>query len=414
MSSDYQLFQRVQLLINLKKYDQALKSVQELLAAYPVSSNGHFLHALVLYHLGKLDSSEEAAKISLSLLSAGAPLNLLGSIALRQRKIDKAEKLFLDALESNPNQAVFYANLSKVYIIRRDYKKAEEYSKQGLGLDPNNEDCLNNLFSVYHLSKDHKSADEVLKKNLANNPSNINTLSLRGFQLIKDQKHKEAEVAFRYILALNPDSAQAKWGLKSALSLGNRVSRAFSHPYILKPLIFIWVFTFWVLIGGFLLNSKDIGLQWYFWMALSGAQVFGFSWFGIALGKWYAFGQNRLERELFHRSEMTNASISLTFYLSSLFLLFHLIGILTIPGLEEEIAFLSAFYAALFTITFGIRTTWASHKPVIRRMIATLMFSYAVISLFIWPWTFLILVIVLFVLDWLLFKGKILKTKQFQ
>ena len=91
-----------------------------------------FNTAFYLHSQGKLD---EAEKIYLEILKENSQnaqvLNLLGLIKISQGKLDFAEKFILKALSIKKN-AYFYENLARVYEFKKAYKleiETAEYNK---------------------------------------------------------------------------------------------------------------------------------------------------------------------------------------------------------------------------------------------------------------------------------------------
>lgn len=97
--------------------------------------------------------------------------NTLGSELLRMRHYDLALSEFKRAIDINPWNADFKANLGRTYVLRGDLQNAEDAAREALVRDPHCAAAMFVLGLVCQEWKAHALAVEWYERCLASNPS---------------------------------------------------------------------------------------------------------------------------------------------------------------------------------------------------------------------------------------------------
>ncbi len=92
------------------------------------------------------------------------------SLLENEEDLIKAEEIFKEALEINPNNVDAYLNLGFTYRMREMFKEAEDAYKKAIELDPNYTKAHFELGSFYYVQKRYDEATEMFNKALELNP----------------------------------------------------------------------------------------------------------------------------------------------------------------------------------------------------------------------------------------------------
>jgi len=103
------------------------------------SSSDHLQHALALLSQGDLAGAENQARPALQSPSTrDVAWAILGTIRLRQKKLDESSRYLQKAIQLNPNLIGARLTLSRVFIVQGKTGRAREILKQAMELDVNN------------------------------------------------------------------------------------------------------------------------------------------------------------------------------------------------------------------------------------------------------------------------------------
>jgi tetratricopeptide (TPR) repeat protein len=132
---------RAQVLLAEKRYDEAIRAYQKLVAEQPGNARFANMLGVAYQENGELAKArgayQRAAKDDPTFAD---PLNNLGTTWYQEKKYRKAERAYQKALQVDPNLAPAYANLGFAYFSDHQYPEAMDSFNQALARDP---DVLN-------------------------------------------------------------------------------------------------------------------------------------------------------------------------------------------------------------------------------------------------------------------------------
>jgi hypothetical protein len=311
---------QVKVLIDLRKFDHALKVLGELTSVYPESSEVWFYIGLVYFHKEDFTRSRSAARECLKLDAQSMSChNLLGAIYLKRFNTNLAKIHLKEALMMAPQNVVVLSNMSRLAILEKDFLKAKDYAEQGLELDPTCEDCLNNLFWAYKLQGKEEKAAEMLEISLKNNPENVQTLVGLGHDCYSKHKFREAKEVFESVLKWNSDFLPALKGLKISVSADYWFTRSLLKRPVLHSLHMLLMLCSVILV--YKAGVVDDDLKGFLFIPLLMILVMTIPVFGMAVGRVFTFIFRHRYRHLFFREELFFAMIILLLFAVSIFAL---------------------------------------------------------------------------------------------
>lgn len=155
-------------------------------------------------------------------------LHLLGAVALREGRHEKAIALIEAAVEQSPDNAYFHANLGEAYRAHGRFERAVPCFERALEIDPERAEAhsgLGNILLAQGKADDalvHYDRALALNANLA--PAHYN----RGNALFEAGRLDEAIAAYRKAVAVNPYFGDAFFNLGNALSALGELANAAS------------------------------------------------------------------------------------------------------------------------------------------------------------------------------------------
>lgn len=114
------------------------------------------------------------------------------SVFENEEDLTKAEEIFKEALEINPNNVDAYLELGFIYRVRKMFKEAEDYYKKAIELDPNSAEAYYNLGRCYYVQERYDEATEMFNKTLRIKPKH--ELAQKGLNRIESRKRRERQV----------------------------------------------------------------------------------------------------------------------------------------------------------------------------------------------------------------------------
>ncbi len=254
-----QIIQRATLLIQHRRYEDAVKELKQVLASEPNHPYAHALMGVSSTELGRHDEALEHVKQALGQQPDNAYfLYLMSLIYTRKGNLKEGAKFVLDAISFDPHNADYYGLLSMIKLDEKQWEEALMYANRGLQVDPENLACLNSR-STALLKLDRKEESyQTIKEALHNNPHNSHTHSNLGWGLLEQGDHQRALESFREALKLDPENEHAKAGLVEALKARYWFYRVFLK-YVFwmtkKNAKYQWMFVLGIWIGIRLLNG---------------------------------------------------------------------------------------------------------------------------------------------------------------
>ena len=208
-------------------------------------------NAIQLYEVNKLSEANILLRRILTAAPGHAPaLHLLGVVTHQLGDTKTAIKLIEDAIKTNPEEALFHANIGEMYRILKNLEAAIKHGEKAINLAPNNanarsnlgiayydsgqiekaEACqkraleiapnlataLNNLGSIEHDRKNLDGATEYYKKAVAAAPNYIESISNLASILTESEQPDEAIKLLLPLLQSNPKFADAHCNIATA------------------------------------------------------------------------------------------------------------------------------------------------------------------------------------------------------
>lgn len=193
-------------LTNLKRYDEAIKSVDKLIALNPKSPLGYSLRARIRVLQndlkGGVEDLDEAVKLNgrdlASLLMRGRLHAAMGNDELAKKDVDRALQLNPDLPQGILIRSMLAAQANRFADAIADIKML-------LQADPKNLEYRLQLAMYYVNDKRPRQAIEMLNSILEDDEKNADALRARGDALLSVGKHKEAIEDYEKAIAIEPE-----------------------------------------------------------------------------------------------------------------------------------------------------------------------------------------------------------------
>lgn len=192
--------------LSIRRFPQARRLLEELLAAEPRSPELLFLLAVCEYHLEHYDV---AAQLCAQVRAYGDPDDpraeaLLGRIALHQDDYPTAERHLLAALRMDPQDASTMALYAQVLLRAGHEQKARKVLDEALRLDPDDEIVLQVRY-LFHQAKGQLQGElEALEGYMIHGSNEVNKLLTAARTAIFRGRHREARERVREAFLLDP------------------------------------------------------------------------------------------------------------------------------------------------------------------------------------------------------------------
>jgi tetratricopeptide (TPR) repeat protein len=205
------VMERVQALIDLKKWDQALEALNEALAREPDSAHLHFLLGLCHYHRSHYEPARKAAKQAIALAPQfDEAFWLLASVALQQDRHREGLQAIETALELDSENPLYLATRGALLLNNQRPREAMKAAEAALAIDPHHDMASHvRALALTELGR-HPEANELAIASLARDPESATAWYLRGLQLTNQGKVDEAKAALLESLRLDPENAEAQ------------------------------------------------------------------------------------------------------------------------------------------------------------------------------------------------------------
>lgn len=244
-----QQFERLDILIEQSRYDEALETLGHLLSSYPNSDDLHYKMSHVLRALSRYKAALEHIDQSIGINPKEAYYYYTkASILLELEDYDGAEENLQTSVEINPHFSDAFAYWAAVKLERKQYSEALELVNESLRLDSNHILGLNIRSKTLLKLKDVEASKDTIDEALKQDPNNAYTHSNYGWNLLEVGKYKEAMEHFKKALEIDPNFSYAQAGMIEALK-----AKSYIYSQFLK-------FTFW-------LGNKGSQFQWGFIIA---------------------------------------------------------------------------------------------------------------------------------------------------
>ncbi len=195
-----------------KKVEEALNNIKAYL---------HFKKAREYLRKGKYEEAEDEYREALDIVESPEIYTALGSLLLKQNRLDEAEESLKKALEIEKDFVPALFALARCYEIQNKKKKAEELYKKLKKIKKDDPDVFIKFAEYYYRNGNIKKADEMYKEALKISKDKekiLNLLALMYYNLavreFNHEKFKKAEKLVKKSLEYKKDFSDAKYLLE--------------------------------------------------------------------------------------------------------------------------------------------------------------------------------------------------------
>jgi Flp pilus assembly protein TadD len=147
----------------------------------------------------------------------------------RAGKLDEAEALFKEILETQPGVAEVHRNLGYVYAQKKDWASAEASYQTALDLRPGDPEFVASLAQMYRDSGQEDKAAALMTQAAADNPQDAQAQFNQGIFLLDSGDSEKAAQAFEAALAADPSTSEAHYHLGTILVGQGKIPEAIEH-----------------------------------------------------------------------------------------------------------------------------------------------------------------------------------------
>ncbi len=194
---------KISKLIQLQKYDIAEAQLDKMLKEDPDNFSALLLKGICYEARGRLSTAqkvyEEAIGKNPNDERGHFFLGRLSSIEGLDKK--KGVEELKKAIELNPNEAEYKAELARVYYHSKDIKKAKKLVAEAIDHDPTNSMVKSVYAMIFNLS-----SNEMIKEVLKDDPNDDAALNDLAAQYLEEGKYKLALETFEKALSIDPNN----------------------------------------------------------------------------------------------------------------------------------------------------------------------------------------------------------------
>lgn len=213
------LANRMQHLVTLKKYDFALKELEEMRKHNSDSIDVLIFFPYVNFYQGKYDLAIEQSENILSTnISYSTVYFILAMSYLKKNNYKKLGEVTDLGLNKFPNDVPLIGCKVRYLSVVKQEKEALEIAELALSYEPNNSQILNMKAQLLHNLK-KEGSEELLDISLANDPMNSGSYVAKGHLCFDKQEYEKAKVHYLEALKINPDNKIAREHLNSILCI---------------------------------------------------------------------------------------------------------------------------------------------------------------------------------------------------
>ncbi len=195
--------------------EKAQEKIDFILSKEPNNSDGLLLKAAVALRNDK--NTDEAIKIAKTIVAQDdkhiESIAFLATLYLRDKKNTEAINLLDSALKNNQNNESLNKLLALALVTNKEYKRAEVIYKDFLERNPDNVSSYNNLAAFYNQTDDKVKAEETLRASIDNESDNEDRI-LTLIKYLKEIKgDDEAIKELKSFIASNSGLGKLRTGL---------------------------------------------------------------------------------------------------------------------------------------------------------------------------------------------------------
>lgn len=219
-------FERGRLLLQQRRFDEAIGELQLHLAHDSDNSSTHSLLSLAFLGLEKHAEATEHAQRAIHL----APDESLGHYALavvldERNRLADARAAIEEAIRLDPYNPDYFALLAGLHLQQYRWREALDAANAGLEIEPEHNLCTN--FRAQALIKlgNRAEAAQTIGDALARRPDDALTHANQGWAMLHQGEPYKALEHFREALRLNPELEFARAGIVEAMKARNFIYR---------------------------------------------------------------------------------------------------------------------------------------------------------------------------------------------
>ncbi|MBR6041551.1 MAG: tetratricopeptide repeat protein [Paludibacteraceae bacterium] len=215
-------YDRIEALIEMRRYDEAVKLVRESLEKEPNDGELFTLWAKCELLKSNYADVEKLCKKALSIDAENFNAKFLLACGYNDNeKYDQSLKVLKELLNEDPEEPGVYYLLAASLYGKSDYVGALKAVDKALTYAPNDSDYLVLKSRIYRMKGDKAQAEFYANKAVNSAPDESDVLVEKGWVAIERGQVAESKELFAQGLAINPTNDYAKEGLKYALKSEN-------------------------------------------------------------------------------------------------------------------------------------------------------------------------------------------------
>ncbi|BAU14338.1 TPR repeat-containing protein [Leptolyngbya sp. NIES-3755] len=219
-------FERARLLFEQRRFDLAVRELQQGLAIEPDNASYHRLLALCFSQQNKPNDAIAEIDHAISLdPNHGGGHYIKAGILRDQGNLKAARSTIAEALRLDPEDTDSYSRLAAIQFDQKQVKESLATAETGLQINPEHLGCMNlRVLSLTELGQLPKAESEVLVA-LAIAPENPFAHAVHGWISFRQNRISAALDSFKTALRLKPDLEWARQGLVESLKARNGIYR---------------------------------------------------------------------------------------------------------------------------------------------------------------------------------------------
>ena len=203
-ASPWQLLERSEALLALRRWPDAQRLAQEALSADPGSEKGHALLSRALVEQGDYDEALAAAEAGLSANPSSEWLHRLRSLALFwARRYDAALLAADEAIRLLPTLGAGHSLRAMALKGLGRASAARSAAERAVALSPDSAEFRAGLGDTW-LDEDPATAERYYRESLAIDPEQPLVLNNLGVALLRQKRRVESALAFKSAVLLDP------------------------------------------------------------------------------------------------------------------------------------------------------------------------------------------------------------------
>ena len=223
-----QAFQRVELLLQQERYEDAEGILQDLLKNDPDDAVVLSFLAEVKLQADDYLTAHHFIDQSLAITPNNPALHhLKARILIQEKRLKEAIDFIEEAILLDPEDADYHALKALILLQQKKFQESLDAADQALELDAENLLALNMRTTALQKLDRKEDAFITIEGALKEDPNNSFTHANYGWNLLETGDHKKALEHFKQSLQQNPGNEYAQQGMIQAIKAGNLIYRLF-------------------------------------------------------------------------------------------------------------------------------------------------------------------------------------------